>query len=120
MHYTIALSTAVFQLTSALPAAPRKLVGDLSVFERLEGACRTAALTTGTFRTLQGVSRTECESECAFDAGCVAYEYNERRQCELHSEEITQAAPGIFGVTCDIKSTREEPEPEILCTSDTF
>merc|ERR1711977_371190 len=89
------------------------------VFQHLEGACRTAELNTGTFHTLQGISRSDCEFECIRDPNCVAYEHNSRGQCEIHSEAITQTARS-FGTACYIKS-QFEPEPEIVfCAGDVF
>mmetsp|Transcript_93087 Transcript_93087/g.263104 ORF Transcript_93087/g.263104 Transcript_93087/m.263104 type:complete len:176 (-) Transcript_93087:297-824(-) len=81
------------------------------VFTLLEGgACRTAENSQGTHATLR-LEREECEEECRNQADCVAFEFNSRGGCEIHTETITQTS-GVGSSECFIKSISAAPASE--------
>merc|ERR1712061_928711 len=81
-----------------------------------DGFCRTAAGLSGTFEVVVAANLDQCLAACSASPACVAIEFQTTRKCELHSEEITQAANN-GNSQCFVKEVPSTPETTQLVTS---
>jgi len=73
-------------------------------FVKLGDLCRTASGGQGTFEPISVDSREKCQVACLTQEACVAFEFRaENEVCELHTEEVTQAAESDQASECFAK-----------------
>jgi len=94
----------------APPTAPT--VGPVPVqgFRELQGACRTASGSTGSYDVVN-VGGAGCRGRCTSDPSCVAFERGPADRCELHREAVDHAEAAARGYACWVRASPATPAP---------